>query len=42
MICPLDIDTAKTLELADYNCKIDTQTELSGVLILKDGAIYIE
>ncbi len=42
MVCPLDIDEALNLEVFDYNCQLSEGSEVSGVLVLKDGQLVIE
>ena len=41
-ICPLDIDIAQARELVDSECKYRNGQSLRGVLVWKNGALFID
>lgn len=42
MLCPLDTVDALNLELVDFDCQLDSSSEISGVLIEKDGQLFLD
>lgn len=42
MVCPLDISEAEGFELLDASCALKDGDEVSGILVKKDGVLFIE
>lgn len=41
-VCPLDVSLASSTKFSDPTCSLTVGTELSGYLIIKNGAVVID